>query len=942
MKFLNLWCLPLLFLLITGCASNEPSWPVDQPDPYTGNQTVIALGEEGNGLFQGDIVIKLLSADGSEFIRKAYHQRKSDRSTIKLSVGLKEGIYRLLSATNTASDIDESMEFGLGSRIRVDADGIVVIDNYNRKMGSAGTGSKEDPIIISSSSHLFNLMMAVNDYDYNKYITPQTYFLQVTDIDMKSMSRSCDSEYGWMPIGADTNTPFRGVYKGGGHTISNLIIKRPHTAGVGLFGFMINASVDSLNMRGSSVQGQFAVGSIGGAAISSGDNVRGTVTLTNCTLNDCTVSGNETSAMIGGILGGIDMHAKALIGNCEVSGGSVSGGMAVGGICGGSAIYSMLMVSGCENSMPVKSLESGAGGIVGTADTLMVVGSRNYADIEGPLAKGKSTPGIGTGGIAGGTGFSWITSSVNQGNVKGYEGVGGIVGSTRVKGDEHESLIYNQTMLRYCTNTGHITGTRFVGGAIGEAQAGGFSVGNSGDVSGTSYVGGIVGGSSLAVIHNSLNGGEVKAQEYTGGIVGKCTWGSLAIDQNIGRVISERGCTGGFVGRAGNNTAIHYCANFNQVTSNGGYTGGIVGDIGDPREWTGLDIAECVVGSLECVMGLAGPLLAVAEGSIEMAHAVEIAIKLIESSVEMSLIGADTCLVGFSIDEIINPECEAELEADMKADASSSNDINKSFMTSRRATFNIDTPDVFASDVAAPYSANVTNLADWYCMDGNDEKFNNAMNEKREERAEELEEIAHQSEVKHTVVAGVAVVVSAVSFVAGTVASGGAALPILIASSSAAIIGGVNAIVKSCDKFEKNAVIISQCFNGSHVAGGKAGPMAGRMCDGSLMYSCLNTSPDAGSKEFVAELHKQCTVRSCIDLRDRNDDSSASDNIHSCAFYNSHQHHGYYIENGNFFLSAGDFTDKNSMKYMNISVGEGCPWSFGSKYPYPNKSEMQN
>lgn len=118
--------------------------------------------------------------------------------------------------------------------------------------------------------------------------------------------------------------------------------------------------------------------------------------------------------------------------------------------------------------------------------------------------------------------------------------------------------------------------------------------------------------------------------------------------------------------------------------------------------------------------------------------------------------------------------------------------------------------------------------------------------------------------------------------------------------------------------------------------------MAGRMCDGSLMYSCLNTSPDAGSKEFVAELHKQCTVRSCIDLRDRNGDSSASDYIHSCAFYNSHQHHGYYIKNGNFFLSAEDFTDKNSMKYMDISVGDGCPWSFGSKYPYPNKSEMQN
>lgn len=941
MKIFNYLSLTVILLLM-GCASNEPCGTTERPDQYAGSQTDIELGEEGIGLFPGDIMIRLTAEDGKEFTRSAYHVRRSDKSRIKLSVGLREGIYRLLWAKNISSDSGDDMEFGFGSRIRVSEGGTEVIDSYNRTMGSAGSGTKEDPFIISSSSHLFNLMMAVNDYDYNRNITPQTYFRQVTDIDMKNMSRSCDAEYGWMPIGADTNTPFRGVYHGGGYAVRNLMIKRPHTPGVGLFGFMINASVDSLDMHGGSIQGQFAVGAIAGAAISSGGNVRGTVTITNCRLEDCTVSGDETSAMVGGIIGGVDMHAKALIGNCEVNDGSVSGGMSVGGICGGSAIYSMLMVSGCENRMPVKSLESGAGGIVGTADTLMVVGSRNYADIEGPLSKGKSTPGIGVGGIAGGTGFSWITSSYNRGNVKGYEGVGGIVGSTRVKGDEGESLVYNQTLLRYCTNTGEITGTRFVGGAVGEAQAGGFSIGNGGKVNGVSYVGGIVGGSSLAVVHNSLNSGGISAQEYAGGIVGKCTWGSLAIDQNTGAVISDRGCTGGIVGRAGNNTSIHYCANFNEVKSNGGYTGGIVGDIGDPREWTGLDIAECVVGSLECVMGLAGPLLAVAEGSLEMAHAVEIAIKIVESSAEMALIGADACLVGFSIDEIINPECEAELEADMKADASDSNGINTEFMTACRASFSIDSPEIFAGDVATPYSANVTALADWYTLDGNDEKFNKAMNERRRERAEDLEEIAHQSEVRHTVIAGVAVVVSTIAFVAGTVASGGAAVPILVASSSAAIIGGVNAIVKSCEKFEKNAVFISQCFNGAHVTGGKAGPMAGRMCDGSLMYSCLNTSPNAGSKNFVAELHKECTVSSCIDIKDRDGDSSVSEYLHSCLFYNSHEHVGYYIENGSFFVSAGDFTNKNSMKYMDISVGEGCPWIFGPKYPYPNKSEMQN
>lgn len=928
-------CLSLLFVL-SACSDNDRPVAIDD---YDGAHADFLLADEGEGLYEGNIVIRILAPDGREFTREARHVRRGGSSHVTLAAGLRPGVYRLLSATRTGAGGDG--EFGLGSRISVADNGISIIDNYNSRLGCAGSGTKDDPLIISSSSHLFNLMMAVNDYDYNRYVTAQTYFRQVTDIDMKTMSRSCDAEYGWLPIGADTNTPYRGVYNGGGHTVKNLIVKRPHSGGVGLFGFMIDASVDSLTMQGATIEGQAAVGTVAGAAITSGNNNRGTVTITNCRAADCTVSGPETSAMVGGIIGAVDMHAKALLANCSSSGGSVSGGISVGGICGGTGIYSMLMVSGCDNRTAVRSCESGAGGIVGNADTLMVIGSRNYADVIGPATAGKSTAGIGVGGIAGGTGYSWVTSCANYGSVTGFEGVGGIVGSTRVKGSASEAFVYNQSFLRFCTNTGRISGSRFVGGAVGEAQAGGYSVINTGDVTATSYAGGIVGGSSLAVVHNSVNTGHIDATDYVGGIVGKCTWGSLAINQNQGAVSADTGLAGGIVGRAGNNTVIHYCANFNEVATQSGFAGGIVGDIGDPREWTGLDIAECVVGSAECVMGFLGPVLAITEGSVELAHAIEITIKIVEGIAEVSLQGADYVLCGFSIDEIINPEAEAELEADMKADADAANTENADLISRARSAFDITIPTVFASDIAGGYGANIAALSDWYGVEGNDEKFNLAINEKREARAGQLEEIAHSSEIRHTVVAGVAVVASTVSFIVGEVASGGTATAAVVAGAAAAIVGGVNAIVKSCSKFEKNAVIISQCFNGSRVAGTGAGALAGRLCDGSLMYDCLNTATDAGSKQMVAELNSECLVTHCLDLRDRGSDHACHDALGACVFYTSHQSEAYFIENGNYFASATSLTTRNELSNMHLSVGDGLSWCYGPRFPYPNKSEMQ-
>lgn len=861
MKYLYLLISTLVGLMwLTACedhtGASEP-----ETDDYLGQHTLLTLGDETASLTSTDIELIIQTPDGQEITRRASHRRSGDRSTIRMDQGLREGTYRLLAAIYDNPDSGTrgefpTVEYGLGSRIEVKAEGISILDPFDSQLGYAGRGTKDSPYIISSSSHLLNLMLNVNDYDSWQEIAAGTYFKQVRDIDMKQASRSCDIEYGWLPIGADTNTPFRGVYLGDGHIISNLSINRPTSPGVGLFGYLLDCTIDGLTMSRCSVTGQFAVGSLAGASITSAYS-RGTVAITNCAAENCTVSGNETSVALGTLLGGADMYTKTLLANCTVTDGSVSGGMNVGGILGGTGIYSSTSIENCTNSARITSDFSGAGGIVGTADTLQVVSCRNAGAVVGSrLAAGGGNPGVGSGGIAGGTGISWLTASENTGDVSGHEGVGGIIGSTRVRGSQSEGYLYNQSVLRFCSNTGNVQGKRFVGGAIGEAQSGGYGVMNRGAVKGSDYIGGICGNSSVSVIHNSANAGTVEGERYVSGIVGKTTWGSLALNQNYGHVAASAGIAGGVVGLAGNNTVVHYCSNFGEVSGPSSHpVGGIVGEIGDPRKWTAANIAECVVGSLECLMAMAGPVLAIAEHAIEMAEAVEVVLKIGEFTAESMLQIADYTLLGFGIAEMVSPEAEEELSSDIKAETQAvCSDIASKLRELRQgaggsvANFN-------TSKFNSHYTPNILNLQSWYEQKGHDEHFNERINEAREARAEKLEKVAQGHEIFHTVVAGVAVVTSTVTLIAGTVATGGAATAILVAGSAAAIVGGVNAIVKSCTEFEHNAVVISQCVNAGKVSShgnDDCGTIVGRLYDGGQLRDNLNAaSYDSKSDHII-------------------------------------------------------------------------------------------
>lgn len=852
--------------------------PDQTDDEFTGPYYQFLLSQETEGLDFHNIRLLIQSEDGKEFERYATHKRDGDLSKFQLSSGLKEGVYRLLAITNIEStDSDDEWEFGLGSRISVAKEGITVIDHFDPTIGLTGHGSKEDPFIVSSPTHLFNLMMTVNDYDTNSLLTKDTYFSQVRNLDMKTVSRNCDLEYGWISIGADVNTPFRGVYLGNGHSITNLMIKRPNSAGIGLFGYVIDAAIDGLTMQNCTIAGQYAVGAIAGALITSGGKNRGQATFSNCKVMDCKLECPATAAAIGGILGATDMHARSLISDCTVENSRISGGMNVGGLTGGAGIYSSVLVTNAENrNTPIMALYSGAGGIVGTADTLQVVASRNYSDIEGGQQAGKDYPGIGTGGIAGGAGFSWFTACENSGKVKGYEGVGGIIGSTRVKGSETESFVYNQAFLRHCSNASDIVGMRMVGGLIGEAQAGAEGSFNKGAVSGDdSYIGGICGNSSVGVIHNTVNSGEVKGKAYVGGIIGKTTWGSIANNQNLGVVHSSGAPVGGILALGGNNTMIHYCSNFGAVKADSkGKVGGIVGELGDPRKWTAINVVECVVGSLEIVMAFAGPVLALVEETVEMAEVVEVVIQIVEKGADLALVSTDWCLFSYGLGEIISPEAEEELSESMKAASQEAYADIDMQLAALRDGIKGDTPQ-FPGCEWTPYINNIKQLANACADEKVNEQFNEGINEARAERAEKLEKIAHAQEIAHTVIAGVAVAASTVALIGGTIASGGTATAFLVVGSAAAMVGGVNALVKTCSEFENNAVIISQCVNAAEVSapdGSDVSSIAGKICDGVMIEDCLstaNTSEDFFGF-FIGDEGHQNDVKHCVSAIIRN------------------------------------------------------------------------
>lgn len=242
---------------------------------------------------------------------------------------------------------------------------------------AGGSGTEEDPYLISTPEHLYSIR---NDMSAN--------YILMNDIDLTAATaEGGDWDYGgrgWNPIGSNnkySNGAFSGIFDGNGHSIIGMRINltssnKPSgtvTSYVGLFAY-VTGTVRNLHMENLSVSN--TGGYTGGVAAYVG---------TTGVIETCRVSGSVTgTTYTGGIAGYNDVSSSShgIIQQCvntaTVTGTSYTGTSYTGGIVGRNSYcssyysssyhYYYAVVQDCYNTGTVTGgtdSDSYAGGIVG-------------------------------------------------------------------------------------------------------------------------------------------------------------------------------------------------------------------------------------------------------------------------------------------------------------------------------------------------------------------------------------------------------------------------------------------------------------------------------------------------------------------------------------------------------------------------------------------------
>lgn len=165
----------------------------------------------------------------------------------------------------------------------------------------AGSGTEQDPYQITNAQQLKYISKALN-----------AHFILTADISLNEEAAGS----GWDPIGKK-EAPFTGTLDGQGHTIKNMWMKRPTTNGVGLFGYIKNASISNLQLEiiETGIRGGESVGGICGIAME------------NSLISQCAVKGNLSGdSRIGSICGESHVDYSGIVEITEcLSEGTITG-----------------------------------------------------------------------------------------------------------------------------------------------------------------------------------------------------------------------------------------------------------------------------------------------------------------------------------------------------------------------------------------------------------------------------------------------------------------------------------------------------------------------------------------------------------------------------------------------------------------------------------------
>ena len=340
---------------------------------------------------------------------------------------------------------------------------------------SGGTGSPEDPYLISTAADMNQIGRNYTDWD--------KCFKLTADINLSAYTGTQFSR-----IGTDANHAFSGVFDGNGHTISGFTYTAEGRDYIGVFGnnrgIIENVSLVDVNVTGRSYVGGL-VGNMEGSdygseisncnstgVIRGGDNswnIGGLVgcASTNeywCYINNCystsAVTGGNGSAYLGGLVGQIvngDISYCYSTGAVTGRDGSVCLGGLVGGIgsTGSYEYWSEGDISYCYSTGTVTGGDDSydLGGLVGAGS------DESYGNISDCYSTGAVSSGYNSdslGGLVGYVYYGDVADCYANGEVVGDYDAGGLVG-----------LKESYSTITTCYSSGRVSGYMFVGGLLG-------------------------------------------------------------------------------------------------------------------------------------------------------------------------------------------------------------------------------------------------------------------------------------------------------------------------------------------------------------------------------------------------------------------------------------------------------------------------------------------
>ena len=458
--------------------------------------------------------------------------------------------------------------------------------------------------------------------------------------------------------------------------------------------------------------------------------------------------------------------------------------------------------------------------------------------------------------------------------------------------------------------------------------------------------------------------------ESSGGIVGKTSFGALFGCQNFGTLNVTSTYTGGIAGWVGNYTVANYCFNGGTINDSGNRsTGGIIGEAGDAREWTGMDIAGCVVGAAEIVMGIAGPAISVigktlTDGVMKGSKAFEGFLHVLhigEATIDWSLLAYDQIVYGIGIYGIITEKELDEIQTNLEATAGGISSEVKSRIQAIQAGYSVDAsslpPGIDGSTISSYINNHNTVMKFFEVSDVNNSTVYYNMNRTREDRVKHIESQREVTEIITKSIAGACIAVGTVAAVVSAFATGGSTLAIAagIIGPVATVIGGANAIFECATNFTVNAIVVKQCTNVGTVNAPSADYPAGiigYMQQYCMATDCLNAGKfGPTNKKHSGGITSYASAESVVERNVSIGTNWHSPIVASSKSSFSHDDNIYYI-GSSFDIYGGyetgatldDLHNKAFFKVLLNTDGAMPLWQVADKqgsFPIPYHSEME-